>query len=71
MMKSLSVVVITLNEEKRIARLLSDLSCQTYQDFEVIVVDSNSDDRTREVAEKYHAALPSLTVHQMSDRGVS
>lgn len=71
MMKSLSVVVITLNEEKRIARLLSDLSSQTYQDFEVIVVDSNSDDLTCEVASKYQASLPSLTVHQMSERGVS
>jgi glycosyltransferase involved in cell wall biosynthesis len=70
-MKPLSIVIITLNEEKRIARLLSDLSCQTYQDFEVIVVDSNSDDRTCNVAEKYRPALPELTVHTMETRGVS
>ncbi|ASI93074.1 glycosyltransferase family 2 protein [Vibrio mediterranei] len=70
-MKPLSIVIITLNEEKRIARLLSDLSCQTYQNFEVIVVDSNSDDRTCEVAEKYRPALPELTVHTMETRGVS
>ncbi|NOH29997.1 glycosyltransferase family 2 protein [Vibrio mediterranei] len=70
-MKPLSIVIITLNEEKRIARLLSDLSCQTYQNFEVIVVDSSSDDRTCEVAEKYRPALPELTVHTMETRGVS
>ncbi|MBY6196065.1 glycosyltransferase family 2 protein [Vibrio hangzhouensis] len=70
-MKPLSIVIITLNEERRIARLLSDLSRQTYQNFEIIVVDSNSDDRTCEVAEKYRPALPELTVHTMETRGVS
>ncbi|SEF83994.1 glycosyltransferase family 2 protein [Vibrio hangzhouensis] len=70
-MKPLSIVIITLNEEKRIARLLSDLSRQTYQNFEIIVVDSNSDDRTCEVAEKYRPALPESTVHSMETRGVS
>ncbi|MFH0262704.1 glycosyltransferase family 2 protein [Vibrio barjaei] len=70
-MKPLSIVIITLNEEKRIARLLSDLSSQTYQGFEVIVVDSNSDDLTCEVAQKYHQALPALTIHKMEQRGVS
>lgn len=70
-MKPISIVIITLNEEKRIARLLSDLSTQTYQQFEVIVVDSNSEDLTTRVAEKYQAALPDLTVHTMTERGVS
>ncbi len=68
---SISVVVITLNEEKRIGRLLTDLSNQTFQDFEVIVVDSNSDDKTRDIAESFADKLPALTVHNMHKRGVS
>lgn len=66
-----SIVVITLNEEKRIGRLLDDLANQTHKGFEVIVVDSNSDDSTREVAEEYLHRLPNLTVHNMGKRGVS
>ncbi|GAK82715.1 beta-1,3-glucosyltransferase [Vibrio ponticus] len=70
-MGPVSIVVITLNEEKRIGRLLNDLSKQTHQDFEVIVVDSNSDDNTCQVATAYEASLPQLTVHNMEARGVS
>ncbi|WP_439146047.1 glycosyltransferase family 2 protein [Vibrio sp.] len=70
-MEPVSIVVITLNEEKRIGRLMEELSVQTHQEFEVIVVDSNSEDNTREVAQAYESALPELTVHHMEDRGVS
>lgn len=70
-MSVLSIVIITLNEEKRIADLLSDLSQQSYRDFEVIVVDSNSDDQTCAVAQRFQTTLPALTVYQMSQRGVS
>ncbi|MFM2590153.1 glycosyltransferase family 2 protein [Vibrio sp. TBV020] len=70
-MGPLSIVVITLNEEKRIGRLMEDLSKQTHKDFEVIVVDSNSEDATREVVAAYEASLPELTVHKMETRGVS
>ncbi|MDA0153646.1 glycosyltransferase [Vibrio sp. Makdt] len=70
-MEPVSIVVITLNEEKRISRLMEELSVQTHQEFEVIVVDSNSEDNTREVAQAYESALPKLTVHHMQERGVS
>ncbi|MEZ8703469.1 glycosyltransferase family 2 protein [Vibrio cyclitrophicus] len=70
-MEPVSIIVITLNEEKRIGRLMEELSVQTHQEFEVIVVDSNSEDNTREVAQAYESALPNLTVHYMETRGVS
>ncbi|MEZ9117806.1 glycosyltransferase family 2 protein [Vibrio cyclitrophicus] len=70
-MEPVSIIVITLNEEKRIGRLMEELSIQTHQEFEVIVVDSNSEDNTREVAQAYESALPNLTVHHMETRGVS
>ncbi|WP_260261807.1 glycosyltransferase family 2 protein [Vibrio intestinalis] len=70
-MGPVSVVVITLNEEKRIGRLMEDLSKQTHRDFEVILVDSNSEDKTCEVAQAYESSLPELTVHKMEVRGVS
>lgn len=70
-MKPISVVIITLNEGKTVGRLLEDLAQQTYQNFEVILVDSNSDDNTCEVAESHREALPSLQIVQMDSRGVS
>jgi len=48
-----SVIIPTLNEEKYIPRLLSDLSVQNFTSFEVIVVDGSSDDKTLDrVSEK-------------------
>ncbi len=41
-----SIVIPTLNEEKYLPILLSDLSKQNYTDFEVIVADGESDDTT-------------------------
>ncbi|MCL9781936.1 glycosyltransferase [Vibrio sp. S4M6] len=70
-MSKLSVVVITLNEEKCIGRLMDDLSKQNFRDFEVILVDSDSDDATCEVAAAYEPSLPELMIHRMDTRGVS
>ncbi|OCH21693.1 glycosyltransferase family 2 protein [Aliivibrio logei] len=70
-MSSVSIIIITLNEEKKIGRLLSDLTKQTHQKFEVIVVDSNSDDSTCETALTFQDDLPKLTVHKMDTTGVS
>ena len=70
-MSSVSIIIITLNEEKKIGCLLSDLTKQTHQKFEVIVVDSNSDDSTCETALTFQDDLPKLTVHKMDTTGVS
>jgi len=50
-----TVVIPTLNEEAHLPRLLTDLSRQTFKNFEVIVVDAKSNDKTREIAKKYKA----------------
>ncbi len=48
-----SVVIRTYNEQKYLPQLLEALIGQTLRDFEVIVVDSGSLDKTREIAEDY------------------
>lgn len=67
---TLSIIIITLNEAERIANLLNDLAEQTYRDFKVIVVDSNSDDDTVQIVNRFADALPNLAVHVMQKRGV-
>src|SRR3974377_2025127 len=47
---TLSVVIITLNEEANLARTLASVAWVD----EIVVVDSGSTDRTREVAESFH-----------------
>jgi glycosyltransferase involved in cell wall biosynthesis len=48
-----SIVIPTLNEEKCLPILLDNLKDQTYQDFEVIHVDGDSDDLTVSLAKKH------------------
>lgn len=52
-----SVIIPTLNEEKFLPNLLQSLVEQTYKDFEVIVVDGKSKDRTVIVAESFKKKL--------------
>lgn len=57
-----SVIIPALNEEKFLPKLLDSLSVQTRRDFEVIVVDGSSKDKTVAVAQQYKDKLPSLNV---------
>lgn len=54
-----SVIIPVLNEEKIVGHCLSALAAQslTVNEFEVIVVDNGSTDRTIEIASEYHSAL--------------
>ncbi len=45
-----SIIVPTKNEEAYLPLLLASLRGQTYQDFEIIVADACSTDKTREIA---------------------
>jgi len=51
-MPSISVIVPAYNEEKYLAKTLKTLRNQTFKDYELIVVDNNSKDRTNEIARK-------------------
>jgi glycosyltransferase involved in cell wall biosynthesis len=56
----ISIIIITLNEQRVIQRLLTELSNQTYQNFEVIVADSDSSDKTKNMTLEMKDKLQSL-----------
>lgn len=58
----ISIIIPTLNEEDYIGNLLSSLVYQTYKDFEVVLVDGNSEDKTLAVAKKFKPLIPSLSI---------
>ncbi len=52
-MVKISVIIPSLNEEKYIGKALSGFDDQTMRDFEIIVVDHNSKDKTVQIAKRY------------------
>lgn len=57
-----SIIIPTLNEEKFLPKLLDSLSRQTDRNFEVIVVDGSSRDKTVAAARTFVRRVPGLTI---------
>lgn len=49
----LSIIIPTYNEEKCLSKLLKCIEEQNYKNYEVIVADANSKDRTRQIAKSH------------------
>ena len=52
-MSILSIVITTYNSERFIIDTLNSVINQTFQDFEIIIVDDSSTDSTRKLVKKY------------------
>lgn len=66
-----SIIIPTLNEEDYIGNLLASLIAQSYQNFEVIIVDGKSKDNTIKTCERFKTLLPSLTIISSNNKSVS
>ena len=49
----LSIIIPTYNEEEYLPVLLDSIKKQNFEDYEIIVADANSTDKTREIAKEY------------------
>lgn len=49
----LSIIIPTFNEEEYLPILLESIKEQNFDNYEIIIADANSTDRTREIAESY------------------
>ncbi len=52
-MPKISIVIPSLNEEEYLPKLLKSIQAQTFTDYEVIVADAGSKDKTVEIAKEY------------------
>jgi len=52
-----SIVINTKNEEEHLGECVESCLSQTYKNIEIIVVDNNSTDRTKEIAKKYTSQI--------------
>ena len=58
-----SIIIRTKNESRRIGDVLSCLSLQSEQNFEVVIVDSGSTDKTLEIVNSFSDRLDIKTFH--------
>lgn len=66
-----SIIIPTLNEEYHLPRLLDDLVKQTFSNFEVIIVDAKSNDKTQKKAKPYQNKFSTFVLLESDKRNVS
>ncbi|OGY97961.1 MAG: hypothetical protein A2855_01685 [Candidatus Liptonbacteria bacterium RIFCSPHIGHO2_01_FULL_57_28] len=72
MARKFSIIVPTYNEEKDIFRTLNALEGLQWPDFEVLIVDDGSKDKTAQIVEQFSKRLPNFRfLPQPMNRGVS
>ena len=55
----ISIIIPTLNEEKYLPQLLESIKKQDFTDYEIIIGDAGSKDKTREIASQYGCKIVS------------
>ncbi len=56
----ISIIIPTLNEEKYLPDLLNSIKKQTYKNYEIIICDSHSKDKTTQIAKSFNTKLISI-----------
>lgn len=69
-MTFLSVIVPTYNSEKTIERCLNSMVSQTYQDFEICILDGGSQDKTLSEICKFRSTFSNIRIISEPDKGV-
>ena len=70
-MPTVSVIMPVLNGERYIGSAIESIRTQTYADFELVVVDDGSTDRTREIALGFADRLNLKYVHHRLNQGIT
>lgn len=71
-----SIITVCKNSEKTIERTIQSVLSQTYSDIEYIIIDGNSDDRTKEIIHQYDNRIAQFTsepdhgIYQAMNKGI-
>jgi hypothetical protein len=65
------IIIPTLNEERHLPRLLTDLSNQTFKDFQLVIVDGRSSDATLQKADSFKTKFRGFKVIISDKRNVA
>jgi glycosyltransferase involved in cell wall biosynthesis len=65
----ISVIIATRNEEANVANCILSIKAQTHKNLEILVVDNNSSDNTRDIARQHSVRIYNLPEH-MSLAGI-
>lgn len=68
---TLSIIIPALNEEKHIGNLLDDILINTFKDWEIIVADNGSSDKTVSLVQNYHVKFPNINIFSIDKKGPS
>jgi rhamnosyltransferase len=61
-----SIVIRTYNEQKHLEELLTAIKSQNYTDYEIIIVDSGSTDKTLEIAKNFKCKIVNIKKEDFS-----
>ncbi len=64
-----SIIVPVYNSEKYIDRLLTSIKNQTFQDYELIIVNDGSTDNSLDILQKYKQDYTNLTIYSKNNEG--
>lgn len=70
-MPKISIIIPVYNVEKYLPKCLDSVLNQTFQDYEMILVDDGSTDRSGEICEEYAARDSRIRVFHQENQGVS
>lgn len=66
-----SIIIPVYNSEKYIRNCLDSILAQTFNDFEVVIIDDGSTDNTFEILENYSKVNSRIQVYHFANAGVS
>lgn len=69
MVNFVSIIIPTYNAQKYLAKLLDKVKAQSIKDFELIIMDSSSQDQTVELAKQYTDKVTVIPQHEFSHGG--
>ena len=69
--KLITIIIPVYNTEQYLTTCLDSLLQQTFQDFEVILIDDGSKDKTGDICDEYASRFPKIKVIHQKNRGVS